>query len=81
MNMVKSPVLLIHSLEDDLTSVKSSEFVYDTISSAYKQFIKLEDSYHVVTLDNEKKFVAEKTFDFIERLNSTEVHDNVEVAV
>jgi carboxylesterase len=70
---VDAPIMLIHSLEDDLTSVKSAEFVFNNISSKNKTLIKLENSYHVITLDNEKKLVAEKTFNFIEKLNAQHI--------
>lgn len=65
MHKVKTPVLLIHSIEDDFTSIKSAEFVYKNISSEKKELVKLENSYHVITLDNDKKFVTEKSIEFI----------------
>lgn len=74
---VNTPILLLHSVQDDLTSVKSAEFVYNNISSTDKKMIKLEDSYHVMTLDNEKKLVAEKTLEFIKNHcenQSSQVH-------
>ncbi len=59
------PILLIHSLEDDLTSVKSAKTVYNKISSKDKDLIILNDSYHMVLYDNEKEFVFNKALDFI----------------
>jgi len=59
------PILLMHSLEDDLTSVKSAKVVYDKISSKNKEMIILKDSYHMVLYDNEKEFVYNKAIDFI----------------
>ena len=59
------PILLIHSQEDDLTSVKSAKTVYNNISSSDKELIILKDSYHMVLYDNEKEFVFNKTMDFI----------------
>ncbi len=76
MSKVTSPVLLIHSLEDDFTSVKSAECVFNNVSSKKKKLIKLENSYHVITLDNEKKVVAEKTLEFIDKLNPKAIKDN-----
>ena len=60
-----SPILLIHSKEDDLTSVKSAEIVYNKISSEEKEKIILYDSYHMVLYDNEKEFVFNKALEFL----------------
>jgi carboxylesterase len=59
-----TPILLIHSKEDDLTSVKSAQVVYDNISSTDKEKIILYDSYHMVLYDNEKNFVYNKALEF-----------------
>lgn len=65
MKQVVSPILFIHSKEDDLTSPKSSKVVYDNISSEDKELIILNDSYHMVLYDNEKDFVFEKVGNFL----------------
>ena len=64
---IVTPILLIHSKEDDLTSVKSAEVVYNNISSREKEKIILYDSYHMVLYDNEKEFVFNKSLEFIEK--------------
>ncbi len=66
LNRIISPILLIHSKEDDLTSTKSAEVVYKNISSKDKEYIVLYDSYHMVLYDNEKEFVFEKCLRFID---------------
>lgn len=65
LSKITSPTLLIHSKEDDLTSVKSAEVVYNAISSDESELIILNDSYHMVLYDNEKEFVYEKVLNFI----------------
>jgi len=60
------PILLVHSKEDDLTSLKSAETVYKNITSKDKNLIILEDSYHMVLYDNEKEFVMNKAMEFID---------------
>ncbi len=65
-NKVVSPILIIHSKEDDLTSTKSAEVVYKKISSKDKEYIILYDSYHMVLYDNEKEFVFEKSLRFLD---------------
>lgn len=66
MYKVECPTLLIHSKEDNLTNIKSAEIIYENISSEYKKMTKLENSYHVITLDNDKKTVINETIDFID---------------
>ena len=66
---VISPILLIHSKEDDLTSTRSSEIVNKKISSTDKEYIILYDSYHMVLYDNEKEFVFKKSIEFIDAHN------------
>lgn len=69
MSKVTAPLLLMHSTEDDLTSIKSSDFVYKNASSESKEYIKLKDSYHLVIYDNEKEFVFNKSIEFMNSLS------------
>lgn len=71
MYKVKAPVLIIHSNEDDLTSIKSAKFVYNNISSEKKELIILDNSYHLVVYDNDKDLVYNKSVDFLKSLSST----------
>lgn len=64
MPAVTAPALVIHAKEDDVASVKSAEFVLENIGSDDVDFVLLHDSYHIVTLDNEKHLVAGETVRF-----------------
>jgi len=56
---VVSPTLLIHALEDDMASPRSAEYVARHIA-AQSRLVLLRDSYHMITLDQEKgKVLAE----------------------
>jgi len=61
---VSAPVQLIQAVEDDLTSVKNSQFIYDRIRSRKKEIVLLHNSYHVITADQERKIVAKKMCEF-----------------
>jgi len=67
------PVQLIQAKEDDMTSVKNSQFIYDRINSKVKEIVLLNDSYHVITADQERDKVAQKMIDFFNNIkyNST----------
>lgn len=66
---VKAPILLMHAREDDLTSTKSAEFVFKNIGSSIRKYIELENSYHLVVMDNERDFVFEKSIEFLNSLS------------
>ena len=67
---VQAPVLLMHAKEDDLTSPKSAEFVYKNVGSNIRKYIRLEDSYHLVVMDNERDFVFKTCIDFLNDLSA-----------
>jgi carboxylesterase len=69
---VNAPALVIHAKEDDVASLKSAEFVLENIGSDDVDFVLLRDSYHIVTLDNEKELVADETIRFFrDRIGKT----------
>lgn len=69
LDLVTSPLLIIHSVEDDLASKKGAEEVFREVSSADKKLILLKDSYHMILYDNEKDFVFEKSLEFLDKLS------------
>jgi carboxylesterase len=68
LDRVHAPMLLIHPLEDDSASVKNSQLIYDRISSRRKQLVILNDSYHVVTADQEREKVGAAIKEFLASL-------------
>ena len=66
---VTAPILLMHAKEDDLTSTRSAKFVYRNISSKTKNYIKLENSYHLIVMDYERDYVFEKSIEFFNSLS------------
>ncbi len=49
--------MVVQSKQDHVVDFKSAEYIYEHVSSQEKHFLKLEHSYHVVTLDVEKDIV------------------------
>jgi carboxylesterase len=66
--LVTVPVQLIQAKDDDMTSVKNSEFIYDRVSSTNKELVLLYNSYHVITADRERDKVVQKMETFFERI-------------
>jgi carboxylesterase len=57
---IDTPVQLIQAQQDDMTSVKNSQFIYNRIASPNKEMVLLEDSYHVITADQQRERVADE---------------------
>jgi carboxylesterase len=65
---IRTPVQMIQALEDDMTSVKNSQYIHDHIASTQKETVLLHDSYHVITADQERRTVAQKMHEFFCRI-------------
>jgi carboxylesterase len=61
LHRVTAPALVIHAIDDETASPKSAEHVFRNIGSAEKRKVFLGDSYHMITLDNERDAVATET--------------------
>lgn len=73
LDQVRTPTLIIHAEEDDVASTKSADLVEAKISSSVRKKIILHDSYHIITLDNEKELVAAETIAFFNQHNHSAV--------
>ncbi len=63
---VKSDTLVIHAIDDDTASPKAADFVMQKIGAANKRKIFLDNSYHIITMDNERELVARETAAFFQ---------------
>jgi len=59
---------LIQSREDDMTSFKNSQYIYDRIPSKEKEIVSLYDSYHVITVDRERERVGQEMGRFFRKV-------------
>jgi carboxylesterase len=57
---VTSPVLLVQAENDDMTSPRNAEFIYDRIGSTKRELLLLKQSYHLVSVDLERSAVADR---------------------
>ena len=65
---VTTPLLLVQAVQDDATSPRNSQHIYDNVSSSEKEMLLLRDSFHMVTADLERDRVAETMNRFCQRL-------------
>ncbi|MTD26915.1 alpha/beta hydrolase [Erwinia sorbitola] len=72
---IKTPALLIHAQEDDLSDISNSRYV-ERHYGGKTVFVRLEQSYHLVTIDQERHRVADITAGFFyQQLNEEERHE------
>ncbi|MFC4557687.1 alpha/beta hydrolase [Virgibacillus kekensis] len=62
---IKTPALVVSSNVDHVVPPENSQVIYDSINSDDKDIVRLENSYHVATLDNDKELIADKCIEFI----------------
>lgn len=61
---VTTPVLIVHSTEDDMASLKNAYVVEKEISSPRIDTFYIGDTYHVLTLDKRKDDIAKRSAEF-----------------
>lgn len=61
---VTCPVLIVHSTEDDMASLKNAYLVEKEIASKHVETFYIGDTYHVVTLDKRKDDIARRSAEF-----------------
>ena len=61
---IRCPTLIVHAREDELTSLRSANFLVEQIGGARARMVVLEDSYHMVCVDNDREIVARNVLEF-----------------
>jgi len=61
---IACPTLVVHAREDELTSLRSANFLVEKIGGGRARMVVLEDSYHMVCVDNDKEIVARNVLEF-----------------
>jgi carboxylesterase len=62
---IVSDTLIIHAIDDETASPKNPDFIIDMINSETCRVIWLGNSYHMITVDNEREIVANEVNKFI----------------
>ena len=61
---VRQPALIVHPRDDDMASLKNAQYLQANLGGLVDTLI-LDDSYHIVTLDQQRHIVAERTLRFV----------------
>jgi carboxylesterase len=64
---LRTPAIAIHARDDDVASLRNVDIVKRRSEAPLKTVI-LDDSYHLITLDQEKATVVERSVDFFSRI-------------
>ena len=62
---IRNDCLIIHAIDDETSSPRNPRFVASSIGSTFLRTIWLDDSYHMITSDNEREIVARETALFL----------------
>ena len=65
---VQSPCLILHSSHDDIADINTNAKVVERNVSAPTKFIPLDDSYHMITIDRQRRQVIEESIDFFGKI-------------
>ena len=71
LSQVTAPCLVAHASEDDVASVKNAELVMREVSAPV-ELLLLKDSYHMITIDKERRTLIERSAAFFEAIAAGE---------
>jgi len=63
---ITSPCLILHAENDDIAHRRNGELVRDNISGP-AEMVLLKNSYHMITIDNDRRELISRSIDFIEQ--------------
>jgi carboxylesterase len=66
---LRCPILMVHARDDEITSIDSVERLFDSLPQADKELVVLENSYHMITVDNDRQEVVAALDRFSRRLS------------
>ncbi|MGC0151743.1 acyl-CoA-binding protein [Chromobacterium vaccinii] len=67
---IACPTLVVHARQDELTSLRSAHYLVERIGHGKRagqaRMVVLEDSYHMVCVDNDREIVGKNVLEFLE---------------
>lgn len=62
------PLLVMHAREDEITTLASVQNLFDALPIPDKELVVLENSYHMITIDNDRHEVSRQLVNFAKRV-------------
>ena len=69
LNEFDCPLLIMHAREDEITTLASVQQMFDALPILDKEIAVLENSYHMITIDNDRHEVAKLLERFVKRVS------------
>lgn len=66
---VRQPALIVHPRRDDMASLKNAHYLQANLGGLVDSVI-LDDSYHMVTLDQQRHITADRSVEFVNRIEA-----------
>jgi carboxylesterase len=66
---VRQPALIVHPRDDDMASLKNAQYLQANLGGLVDTVV-LNDSYHMVTLDQQRHVVADRSTEFVARIEA-----------
>ena len=64
---VRAPCLVVHATEDDVSSLANADLVASRVQGPVERLM-LENSFHMVTIDSDRRLLTEHAIDFVRRI-------------
>ncbi|QDQ81998.1 alpha/beta fold hydrolase [Paraburkholderia megapolitana] len=78
---IRNDCLIIHAIDDETSSPRNALLVADEIDTSFLRTIWLDDSYHMITSDNEREVVARETAAFLRESEMASTGDHTKTPV
>jgi len=69
LDKVRQPALIVHPRDDDMASLKNAQYLQAHLGGLVDTVV-LDDSYHMVTLDQQRHIVADRSTAFVARVEA-----------
>jgi carboxylesterase len=67
---VKQPAIIMHPRDDDMASLKNTLYLQVNLGGLVESIV-LDDTYHIITLDQQRDIVIDRAIDFVGRSETT----------
>ncbi|MDD5391263.1 MAG: alpha/beta fold hydrolase [Gallionellaceae bacterium] len=74
---IDTPTLILHAREDEVTSLRGPELLMRQLATTDKRMVVLENSYHMITLDNDRHTVVAEITRFTRRMAGNEANSPI----
>ncbi|CAM3975755.1 alpha/beta hydrolase [Paracidovorax anthurii] len=80
LDAVRAPCLVMHARNDDIASADNAREIARGVRHAPVELVLLDDSYHMITIDRERRTVLARTVAFVEALAHAHAASTAEAA-